>query len=94
MLPYYEDDDVTIYHADCREILPELSGITSTIFSPPYNVAIEYEDHNDVMTWDAYRELADAVAAGIAAAMPHGRTWCNVTPIVPGIPNRRRLLRF
>jgi hypothetical protein len=24
--PYYEDGTVTIYHADCRELLPELTG--------------------------------------------------------------------
>jgi DNA modification methylase len=37
MKPYYEDDSCVIYHADCREILPHLSGITCIVTSPPYN---------------------------------------------------------
>jgi len=35
--PYYEDDAVTIYHGDCREILPELPRVDAVITSPPYN---------------------------------------------------------
>lgn len=37
MKPYYQDSAVTIYHGDCREILPELTA--DLIFtSPPYNL--------------------------------------------------------
>lgn len=35
--PYYTDDHVTIYHADCREILPYLGNVDLVITSPPYN---------------------------------------------------------
>lgn len=36
MKPYYEDDSVTIYHGDCREILPTLGGIGLVVTDPPY----------------------------------------------------------
>jgi site-specific DNA-methyltransferase (adenine-specific) len=40
MKPYYADDTVTIYHGDCREILPTL-GLVDLIFtSPPYNLGV------------------------------------------------------
>lgn len=35
---YYSDDAVTIYHGDCREVLPVLSGIDLVFTSPPYNL--------------------------------------------------------
>lgn len=35
--PYYSDEWVTLYHGDCREVLPTLSGIACTVTSPPYN---------------------------------------------------------
>src|SRR5262245_49784072 len=37
MTPYYDDGTVTIYHADCREILPSLEAVKLIFTSPPYN---------------------------------------------------------
>ena len=84
--PYYADEFVTLYHGDCREVLPAIARVDCTVFSPPYNVALEYDEHHDVMPWDEYRRLANDVCDLIARAQPHGRTWVNVTPIVPTVP--------
>jgi DNA modification methylase len=35
MKPYYEHDGITIYHGDCREILPSLCGDV-VVTDPPY----------------------------------------------------------
>jgi|ERR1039458_1824732 modification methylase len=35
---YYDEGGITIYHADCREVLPGLSGIGLVFTSPPYNL--------------------------------------------------------
>jgi len=37
--PYYEDEAVQIFHADCREVLPLLSDVALVVTSPPYNQA-------------------------------------------------------
>lgn len=37
MKPYYQDEQVTVYLADCRDALPEITGIATTMTSPPYN---------------------------------------------------------
>jgi DNA modification methylase len=39
MKPYYESDNITIYHGDCREILPELAPVDLVLTSPPYNIS-------------------------------------------------------
>lgn len=40
MTPYYEQDGVTIYHGDCREVLPALEpkSVCLVFTSPPYNL--------------------------------------------------------
>lgn len=43
--PYYDDGAVTIYHGDCREILPGLdTGPALVIADPPYGVRVERGD--------------------------------------------------
>ena len=36
MKPYYQDKWVTIYHGDCREILPQLPKVDLVLTDPPY----------------------------------------------------------
>lgn len=37
MKPYYEQDGITIYHGDCREVLPDVRA-DALITDPPYGV--------------------------------------------------------
>ena len=39
MKPYYEHDGITIYHGDCREILPTLPNVDAVITDPPYGLS-------------------------------------------------------
>ena len=34
--PYYQENGITIYHGDCREILPELESVDCVFTDPPY----------------------------------------------------------
>ena len=45
--PYYEHDGITIYHADCRDILPELPNVDLVLTDPPYGVGEPYGFFDD-----------------------------------------------
>lgn len=39
MEPYYDDGIATIYHADCRDVLPEIDPATTVLLTdPPYGI--------------------------------------------------------
>jgi len=44
--PYYQDNWVTIYNGDCREILPELPKVDLAITSPPFNLGNNHHTGN------------------------------------------------
>ena len=38
MKPYYEHNGITIYHGDCREVLPSLDPVDLLLTDPPYGI--------------------------------------------------------
>jgi site-specific DNA-methyltransferase (adenine-specific) len=54
MKPYYEEAGITIYHGDCREILPQLQGVGAVLTDPPYNVGYKYASYADAMDEASY----------------------------------------
>ena len=59
MKPYYEENRIRIYNADCREWLasvPECFGVDLVLTDPPYGIGLDYEDFND--TEDAVMGIA------------------------------------
>jgi DNA modification methylase len=36
--PYYDQDGITIYHGDCRDILPTLAPVDLVLTDPPYGI--------------------------------------------------------
>tara|TARA_R110002095_G_scaffold133065_3_gene115537 strand:+ start:2989 stop:3654 length:666 start_codon:yes stop_codon:yes gene_type:complete len=41
MRPYYEHGGITIYHGDCREILPTLEPVDLVLTDPPYGIGYD-----------------------------------------------------
>lgn len=62
MTPYYKDDHCTIYHGDCREILPQLDKVDLVLTDPPYGIgtwsstggnSISKAEADDINRWDS-----------------------------------------
>ena len=81
MKPYYDQDGITIYHGDCREVLPYMPKVDLVLTDPPYGIkrfqkgfgSTRFRGHRcekNGITWDVAptKELLDEVlGAGIAA---------------------------
>lgn len=48
MTPYYEQDGITIYHGDCRDVLPTLAaGNYAVVTDPPFGIDFDYGTYDD-----------------------------------------------
>src|SRR5215472_16458511 len=74
--PYYDHAGVTIYHADCRDILPLLPACSFELAfaDPPYGVGLDYGNGR-------------ADADNYADALSMLRTIADVVLVTPGIRN-------
>jgi len=60
MKPYFEDESVTIYHGDCRELLGEMPRVDLVLTDPPYGISISNRPSHlrHLFKWDALIEQA------------------------------------
>lgn len=66
-VPYYQDSAVTIFHGDCRDILPQLRA-DFVVTDPPYNAGKNYgETTNDRREWPEWVAWLDELMALAAA---------------------------
>ena len=62
MKPYYQEKGITIYHGDCREILPGLEHVDLVVTDPPFNVGYHYKSYKDKLSSEEYAALlVDAI---------------------------------
>lgn len=77
--PYYQDDYVTIYNADCREILPELDKVDLTLTDPPYGMSFQSNHRKEKhlkIAGDAYLPL-DLINVSISKANNAAYIFCR-----------------
>lgn len=46
--PFYDEDGITIYHGDCRDILPLLPKVDLVLTDPPYGIGYENYHPNSI----------------------------------------------
>lgn len=90
--PYYHDEraGITIYHGDCRDILPDLPKVDLVLTDPPYGIGFsEYLSHKDTQIgyeefiWSVCEEAERHVVNGwmcVFQAAKKCREWHKVFP--------------
>lgn len=61
--PYYQEDGITIYHGDCRDILPNLEPVDLVLTDPPYGAGKDFAGDNmdDIELSNLWRYVFDAI---------------------------------
>jgi site-specific DNA-methyltransferase (adenine-specific) len=75
---YYSDESVTIYHADCRDLLPLLEADV-VLTDLPYGIGVDYGA--------TYTDDADTLDALVVATMPAMQACAPVVALTCGIGN-------
>lgn len=100
MKPYYDHAGITIYHGDCREILPRLPKVDAVITDPPYGIRADetrpigprgvlngWKDYGDT-SWDRERPSKEVfeliLAAAPAQAIWGGNYFADLLPPTMG----------
>lgn len=87
--PFYQDEAVTIYHGNAKEILPELSGFGMVLTDPPYNCGKDYGTYKDNLSPEEYEadmrlivSLCRAAASNQAWVAPRYKMalWLSLLP--------------
>jgi DNA modification methylase len=84
MKPYYSHAGITIYHGDCREVLPELEpgSVNCCVTSPPYWGLRDYGNENQIgleRTPELYASEVQAIFLGVQRALrDDGTLFLNI----------------
>ena len=74
--PYYDHAGITIYHGDCREVLPGLASVDLLLTDPPYGIgswsstggnSLRQEECDAINRWDSAPD-ADVLLACVGKA--------------------------
>lgn len=77
MKPYYDDGQITIYHADCREVLPHLESVDLVLTDPPYGIGLAanpFRQKFERSSWDDMPVDSDLLQACVNAGT-HAIVW-------------------
>ena len=97
MKPYYDHAGITLYHGDCREILPGLGRFDLLLTDPPYGIDYSAQNQNlpnatirDNIAGDDSVELASFAVASVEQASNAVIFGANCFPQL--LPHRGRWL--
>lgn len=79
--PYYDHAGITIYHGDCREIIPQLPKVDLVLTDPPYGVEFaEWDGKEQIKNFGIWLEMLSAISRNITftCGWPRLADWCII----------------
>ena len=87
MEPYYQDDTTTLYHGDCREILPEIEPVSVDVIctDPPYGKVVDDAfDHAWTNRAAMLGSCREWLAEIVPTMKPNATLWWFAWPSLAG----------
>ena len=75
--PYYDEDGITIYCADCRDILPHLPKVDLVLTDPPYGIDFKYIGYDD--TRENLKKLVEIIFPVMKSKASLIAIFCGIT---------------
>ena len=88
--PYYSDNGIVIYNADCRDVLPQLEHVDLILTDPPYGVDLGKKRNNqrfDRQTYLQGTDTADVVIPLVNEVIQICLQRAKRTVMTPGVKN-------
>lgn len=83
MKPYYQDNSCTIYHGDCRDVLPQIDvPIDAIITDPPYGLSKIGERHEGASGLKGVRNLDFFPNDSLPEGLAHVETILDATKLL------------
>jgi adenine-specific DNA-methyltransferase len=82
--PYFQDDAVTIYHGDCREIVPTLGRFDLLLTDPPYGKVKGHFDNEWINRPAMLKDCAEWRDMMVAAMKPNATLYWFAWPVLAG----------
>lgn len=77
--PYYQSEGITIYHGDCRAIVPELPAVQALVTDPPYGAKRPSETRQQPFPEIMGNDEVAADWADMVEITPDGAAWVFTT---------------
>jgi len=85
--PYYSEAGITIYHGDCRAILPTLErGLMVT--DPPYNIGYHYNEYGDALDDVEYWAFLQSVLRMPLVIIHYPESICRLAMVLRRVPEK------
>lgn len=88
--PYYEEEGITIYCADSRDVLHHLNGIDVVLTDPPYGVKLGHKPNNQRFDRKKYTKVDDTpefIDAVVLPVIEQCRKIAKRVIVTPGVKN-------